>query len=340
MKYQISYFYSKAWTFLFFAFPFILILSMNLIFGYDVKSSKEKSLIYFFLIKYITDATHVMSTYFLFLKSSAHRRALNSKLYLVPVLTILVSYLIYGYSTQTFEVILGYMALFHIVMQQFGWLKISHRLNKCDSFEQKINYSAFIGMTLMPILYWHSGASVVSPSYFYPENIKVIFSTKMAGYFVLGSYLLTAPMVFYTIFNFLKNRIVNLSSVLITIATGNIFYIGLIYAKSPTYFWLSLIITHAWGYHFFISKNLMQLEGFSSQANSYKKNTRVILSWMLAIILLAGTWYYFIFSFKHLKWVIPMLWSPLLIHYVFDSIVWKRKFLNKLGEFSQLGFQK
>lgn len=105
----------------------------------------------------LVDVAHVYSTFFrVYLDVDELKR--RPTLYtLVPVLGFVFAALVYGVGRLLFWQVLAYLAVFHFVRQQYGWVALYR--GRCHEFDRKghiLDAAAVYAATLYPLAYWHA----------------------------------------------------------------------------------------------------------------------------------------------------------------------------------------
>jgi hypothetical protein len=103
------------------------------------------------------DVAHVYSTSFrVYLDGDELRR--RARLYtLVPLIGFGVAFLLYAAGEAVFWRALAYLAVFHFVRQQYGWVALYRgRCGEHDRIGHWLDAAAIYAATLYPLAYWHA----------------------------------------------------------------------------------------------------------------------------------------------------------------------------------------
>jgi hypothetical protein len=104
----------------------------------------------------LIDVAHVWSTIYrtyLDPEELGRRPALYAG---VPILAYAAGVLAYAVSAATFWTALAYLAVFHFVRQQYGWVALYDRRLEAGRLDRVIDKTAIYAATIFPILWWHA----------------------------------------------------------------------------------------------------------------------------------------------------------------------------------------
>lgn len=105
----------------------------------------------------LCDVAHVWSTAFRTYLDPAERRARPWLLALVPLLGLAASVALMTLGDLLFWRALAYLAIFHFVRQQYGWVSLYRaRAGEKSRAGRVIDTAAIYAATLWPLLYWHT----------------------------------------------------------------------------------------------------------------------------------------------------------------------------------------
>ena len=330
--------------------PAILVSFIAIVFSDPISQLNElPSWLWLVLIVGI-DAGHVYSTLFrtyLVRDMLQHRQAL---LTLTPIVAWTVGCLLYSIDTLLFWRALAYLALFHFIRQQYGFMMIYGR-NERDlpDYYKKIDKAAIYLATLYPLIYWHCHERAFN--WFVDEDFIQIRSTPLNA-LVAGLYLVI--LMLYAIKEFVmwqKMNFFNLPRNLLLFGTALSWYVGIVEFNNDLIFTATNIIAHGIPYY-----ALIWAYGYK-QALRTKTTTQFIEPWinklfsrkavLLYISLLfalayieEGFWDGLIWKERHqlfflfkslptinssqtLAWLVPLLALPQITHYLLDAFIWR-----------------
>lgn len=260
---------------------------------------------------------------------------------LVPLASYFVGVALYSESANLFWRALAYVAVFHFVRQQFGWVSLYRRkLNESDSLGKWIDTAAIYAATVYPLVFWHTNL---------PRNFEWFVPNDFGGLpqiveqiafpiYILALGLYFAKSIYLCVFK----RFYNPGKDIIVLTTAVCWYLGIVAFNSDYAFTVTNVLIHGLPYFALIYVYAKQK---SASANSayrlFSSNIVFFLSllWLLAYAeellwhksvwhergwLFGADW-----NFEDYKvYFVPLLALPQLTHYVLDGFIWRRKFLN------------
>lgn len=281
------------------------------------------------------DVSHVWSTLFrTYLDHEEfqnHRRLLTWTPLVVFTLTLLVA----SFSLHLFWRILAYVAVFHFMKQQFGFMRI-YKAKASDFRKQVISDNFVIYWSMLyPVLFWHMNIdrnfSWFMAGDFVQWNIKHIglFNTIGSGIYlvVIGAWLIQELA-------FSSTRL-PIGKILWVMTTATNWFLGIVWFNSDLIFTLTNVIAHGVPYlalvYFYQNKKMKLRKQWISP--------RFLGHFLLVILVLAMVEEIFwevmvnkefrsIFPTVEVPYVILVLATALLsvpqiTHYVVDGFIWK-----------------
>lgn len=313
----------------------LLLLAIGAQFGFLHDESPEWTWISAVLL---IDVAHVWSTGFRVyfdLEEFKRRIWLYS---LVPVFGYLIGVALYSESAILFWRVLAYVAVFHFVRQQFGWVRLYRaKLKEKDDFGKWIDTAAIYLTSVYPLVYWHSNLPR-NFAWFVPNDFgglpavaeKILFPVYVAAlclYFLKSIHL----AIFKNFFNPGKDIVVATTAVC--------WYLGIVQFDSDYAFTVTNVIIHGVPYFaivWFYAKQ--RRETATKSYRLFSSNIVFFLSilWLLAfaeeVLWHRGVWHERQWLFgadwdleKYKMYFVPLLALPQLTHYVLDGFVWRRK---------------
>lgn len=310
------YVVQRNYDFVFFGAPILFCIGYLLFLPLDLDNHISKNLGYFLFVHLFINVCHVlMSVFVLMTDSEKAQKILKPVCYRFGLL-VTAMLLLKVFNRGTYHSFIAYSALFHIIMQLYGWIKISTKEFK-NNFVSKVYIILFFLIAVFSLLFWHTGESVVSRWYYYPNSIRLIeingLSEVSKGVTSISAILFLLLFVYQSV----KSSVILWGTLYSMVTLWLVFSFGLLESSSSSFFWFAMTITHGWPYHFFVLSYRHRLTKKSILTNKEKK-------WWATSIGLGILWYIASKSVSKYDLFEPLIWLPLLFHYAFDSLAWKR----------------
>jgi hypothetical protein len=224
-----------------------------------------------------------------------------------------------------FPVFIGYIALSHILLQHFGWMRLIERQEQLPLWHRRVDLVLFVSLVGLPIYFWHTGQSSVQLSYFMQDNL-ILRVPESPWPMINCLYLvIVAAAIIWNFWLFIERSKTSLSRISFFLITVFWWYGGLVIAPVDAIFWICLITCHGWSY----------LLHTSSAGAPHWQKSWPLLALLLAAIVINGAWWSNLRSAWTQPgvspWLLLIVWMPLFLHYTFDSIIWKKRFQAKLN---------
>jgi len=307
-------------------------------------SHAEVTPIWWLILVVGVDVAHVYSTIFrTYLDPGELRR--RPLLYAgVPLLGWFGGALLYSLGALTFWRVLAYLAVFHFIRQQYGFLMVYNRREKdLPRLCHRIDIATIYAAMLYPLVYWHTHL---------PQN----FDWFVSGDFIsLPPWLDPICFIVYglVLVTFLAKEIwlrhtgrpLNLCRWLLIGGTAMSWFCGIVVAHGDLAFTLTNVVAHGLPYTALIwiyRRNQDRRE----KAKGSLFTWRLVPLYLGALILLAyleeGLWDGFVWrehldyfagaaflpqidSSTVLAWLVPLLALPQISHYLLDGFIWRFK---------------
>jgi hypothetical protein len=299
--------------------------------------------LWLFLIVFI-DVGHVYSTVY---RTYADKETVSKHKNLfvgLPVLLLVISVVLHSISGLLFWRCLAYLAVYHFIRQQYGFLKIYSRKDADNKIRRIMATITIYAVTALPVLYWH-----VSPgrrfSWFIPNDFMMAGMHPLLPVFIVAAFWLVVTV--YTISEIvfsIKTGAVNVQKNLVVIGTALSWYIGIVHYNSDFVFTFLNVVCHGIPY-----MTLVWIHGkkLHAQKGSFLKiiyGRFTLLLFLLPLFFIAyveeGFWDSLVWQehgdvfsvFNHisisipkqaLNIIVPLLALPQLFHYVIDGLIWR-----------------
>jgi hypothetical protein len=286
------------------------------------------------------DVAHVWSTVFrvyLDKDEMARRPALY---WLVPIIGFALGVALYSEGEQVFWRVLAYVAVFHFVRQQYGWVALYRaKAGERDRLGRWIDTVAIYAASVYPLIYWHA-------------HLPRRFWWFMTGDFTALPLLLAkvaAPLYWLAMLayavkalgDWFINKQRNAGKHIVIATTAICWYVGIVAYNSDYAFTVTNVVIHGVPYFaliYWYSRRRLEQTGGRGVYRLFARGPLLFLAslWAIAYVeeliwdrgvwhdrswLFGGGW-----ELGALKMLlVPLLALPQLTHYVLDGFVWKRK---------------
>jgi hypothetical protein len=296
----------------------------------------------------VVDVAHVYSTLFrTYLDGDEVRR--RPLLYAgVPLGCFLVGAGLHAFSRDWFWRILAYVALFHFVRQQVGWVAVYRaRAGLAKSrVDRVLDDAAIYAATLYPVAVWHASPPrafhwFVEGDFFDAQAFAGVLPAVAVGYAVV-----LAAYVVRGVIQAMRGK-VQLGKHVVVLTTVATWYVGIVATNSDFSFTVANVIVHGVPYVAFLWFYARERAPEASRA----VGSRIVLRGGLALF--CGTLLVAAFLeemvWDRLVWrshpqifggeasdspllspallavVVPLLAVPQATHYVLDAVLWRRR---------------
>lgn len=293
----------------------------------------------------LIDVAHVYSTLFRTYLDPVRNKKYSTLFYAVPILCYILGVLCYSVDALVFWRLLAYLAVFHFVRQQYGFMRLYSRTEHSSLFNRKLDAVAIYTATLYPILWWHlhPGRNF---NWFIEEDFMFLSANRLTpiatGLYILviAAYLIKEIRLAYQLrtFNVPKNAIV--------FGTFISWFVGIVLLNGDLVFTLLNVVSHGIPY--------MALVWVTSKKEQERQTNKVsrlffgqygVFCFIGCLFLLAwleeGVWDGFVWrehqsvflwfsrlpqmtSKYTLAFLVPLLSLPQSVHYVLDGFIWRK----------------
>jgi hypothetical protein len=258
---------------------------------------------------------------------------------LVPVLGYVLGVALYSEGDMLFWRVLAYLAVFHFVRQQYGWVALYRaRRGERDRAGWWIDACAIYLATIYPLVYWHSNL----PRHFwwFLPNDFARLPGIVAQIIEPIYWLALAAYAARSLYRWLVKGVVNPGKDIVVVTTAVCWYAGIVAYNSDYAFTVTNVIIHGVPYLALVYW-YARTRRTETTSKPYRWLARGPIMFLLTLWLLAyveelfwhrGMWHerawlfggaWDVQSFK--VWLIPLLALPQLTHYVLDGFIWRRR---------------
>jgi len=190
------------------------------------------------------DVAHVWSTAFrVYLDPAEVRR--RPVLYMgLPALIYVVGALIYALSPAGFWRVLAYVAVYHFVRQQYGWVALyRRRAGETARLDRILDTAAVYAATIWPLIYWH-GHLPRRFVWFVPNDFVAGLASDVATFTEPLYWALLAAFVLRQLQRAATGQKVNAGKVLVVTTTWACWWTGIVALDSDYAFTVTNVLIH------------------------------------------------------------------------------------------------
>lgn len=290
------------------------------------------------------DVSHVYATLYRTYADPEARARHATLLRLAPLLCWVAGVALYASDDKLFWSALAYLAVFHFIRQQYGFLRIYARREPSTRPSRAIDAAAIYLATLYPIVYWHAHL---------PRN----FDWLISGDFIPGlpiwaeratAGLYVAALAAYAVKEILawrKTRSWNWPKQLLLAGTALSWYVGIVWLNGDLAFTLTNVVAHGIPYVALVwNSGERRVAAAGARRGTYALAALPLfvgLLWLLAF-LEEGLWHGLVWrdkaelfpwfqglpALQDASWLailVPLLALPQATHYVLDGFIWRMR---------------
>lgn len=351
---------SAAWDTALIISPAFVTSLIALVFASQLDNSKALPVWAWVTFVLLVDVAHVYATLF---RTYLDRKAFNQNgtlLLTIPIACWTVGCLLYCIDGLLFWRALAYLAVFHFIRQQFGFMALYSR--KDPEAYQKFRWldsACIYAATLYPLIYWHTHL----PRNFnwfvngdFAESLPAVLSEV-----ALLIYMAVAALYIAKELTLLKTTgFFNIPRNLIVFGTALSWWVGIVALNSDIAFTMTNVVTHGIPYMalIWLYRNSSAGDPEAAKASAHGSGVSLILRFITRRALSCGPAFVFLLwtlayleegiwdgliwrehlgvflpfstlpaisDFSILAIVIPLLSLPQSTHYVLDGFIWRVK---------------
>jgi hypothetical protein len=303
----------------------------------DFFLNQQVSTIWWIVLVLCIDVSHVYSTLFRLYWDKQTFTKFKKLLIVIPVAGFIGGFFLHWYDSMLFWRVLAYIAVYHFVRQQYGFLRLYSRMEQHSRLEKVIDTVAIYAATLYPLVYWHITATEKIAWFIkgdfvrldWPQLLPYLLFTYLI---ILGIYVAKEArrVMISGFFNIPKN--------LVMIGTFASWYVGIVAFQGDLIFTLLNVVAHGIPY-----MALIWLHGEKKRADNFRFTRKGVVIFMGVLFVLA---YLEEYIWDRLVWqdhadifpaiihfavtnsiavsmVVSLLVLPQMTHYVLDGFIWR-----------------
>ncbi len=296
------------------------------------------------------DVAHVWATGWRVLSDGAEMRA-RAGLYLAVPLTAWASgVVLYSLSSLLFWRVLAYVAVFHFVRQQYGWVALYRAKNGEGESGRLLDAAAIYGATLTPLLFWHTHLPRRFQWFLQGDFVAGLPPAVSQAAFALYA-LIFAAWALKETGRVRRKEPFSPGKILVVLTTAATWFLGIVVFDSDYAFTVMNVLVHGipyLGLVWFATKGRAEDRRARRQTPALADRAATGLAlFLLPLLALAFAeewgWDRLVWhdnsvlfpgpalhpSALLLAFVVPLLALPQATHYVLDAFLWKRRKANR-----------
>jgi hypothetical protein len=284
------------------------------------------------------DVSHVYSTVFRTYLDPRERSRLPDLYVVFPLVAWAGGVVLYSMGSLYFWRVLAYLAVFHFIRQQYGFMMIYSARNRTG--DTRLDKAAIYMATLYPLLYWHCHERAF---HWFVE--RDFFSVRFPWVTEVSLLLYVGVFVAYMVAearSYQAVRRINIPKNLLLVSTALTWWVGIITFNNDVAFTATNVIAHGVPYLALIwlykSKEAVLTHAptrlFSLQGIPLYIGALFAIAFLEEAFWDGFVWrdHYALFSWiwsvgapseSVLAFIVPLLVLPQFLHYVFDAFLWR-----------------
>lgn len=286
----------------------------------------------------LIDVAHVYATGFRVYFDPQERRRRVWLYALVPLLAFAIGAAIYSEGRMLFWRTLAYLAVFHFIRQQYGWVALYRsKAGERDVVGKVIDSAAIYLATVYPLVYWHC----------HPRRFAWFVHTDFAEIPAITERIL-APVYWsalglyaaYSAYQAICRGRFNPGKDIVVATTAACWHVGIVTFNSDYAFTVTNVITHGIPYMVLVAWYREHRTPAAPIGNVATRHWQRILFFVSVLWLLAyveelfwdcGVWHEHSWLFGPAwdigdfdQFLVPLLAVPQITHYILDGFIWRR----------------
>ncbi|OXB05681.1 hypothetical protein [Flavobacterium pectinovorum] len=320
--------------------PSFFVLAIIFLFQDYITDIEDKYSFYtwLFLIVFI-DVAHVYATLFKTYFVADEFRKNKRRLLLLPTICFVVGIILFSFGSLVFWSFLAYVAVFHFIRQQYGFMRLYARNEQKTKFSVFIDNLTIYASTGYPMLYWFFSSE--RKFNWFVENEFFKFHNSFFLEILFWVYLIIILVyITYTIYKSIHNNFFNFPKNAIILGTALSWYFGIVYFNDDLIFTLLNVVSHGLPYMALIYfREIENKANVNSRVFSYLRSYNAMFIYILILLIIAFSeeflWEILVWNenislttFDFSNWqflIVPLLSVPQFTHYLLDGFIWKSK---------------
>jgi hypothetical protein len=299
----------------------------------------------------LVDVAHVWSTSFVVYTDPVEWKRRPLLYALTPVAAFAVGVALYAWGPGPFWRAIAYLAVYHFVRQQYGWVMMYRGRNgERDRLGRWLDGATIYLATIYPLVWWHAQlprdfAWMRTGDFLTGLPTWVADATGVAYLALLAIYVLRA------LAQLVRRQPVSWGKHLVVVTTAACWYVGIVATNSDYTFTITNVLIHGVPYMALVYVYARNAAREPDAARG--PNARLLTGGRGVVVFLSTLW--LIAYFEELLWdrtlwhdrewlfgtgidigsgamiIAPLLAVPQLTHYFLDGFLWRRRANPRLG---------
>jgi hypothetical protein len=249
--------------------------------------------------------------------------------------------LLYGAGSWVFWRVLAYLAVYHFLRQQFGFVMVyRHRAGERGAFDRRLDKLTIYSAMLYPLVFWHADPERSFAWFLEGDFVELpLWTARLAVWIysaILGTFLLRQIQLW------VGGKSLNLGKIGIVLSTASVWYVGIVFLNSDFAFTVTNVVAHGvpyialiwvygrnkWGRtetgwrRLFRPTGLVYFLGFLLLLGYLEEGLADLLVWHEHGMFFGSLPQVYL-SNSMLTLVVPLLTVPQATHYILDAWIWK-----------------
>lgn len=284
------------------------------------------------------DVSHVYSTLFRMYWDKPTFDKYKRLLVLIPLIGFVIGFAIHFYDSMLFWRVLAYVAVYHFVRQQYGFMRLYSRHEHTNRLYRTIDTLTIYAATIYPLVYWHLNATEKIAWFIQGDFIRIDLARYTPVFTFMYVVILLAYVIKETVVS-VNNEQFNLPKNFIVAGTCLSWYVGIVAFQADLIFTLLNVVAHGIPY-----MALIWIYGEKKGTKKFDFNWKGVAIFSVSLLTLAyfeeNLWDSFVwkdhvevFPFLAdispvnnplvLSIVVALLVLPQVTHYVLDGFIWR-----------------
>lgn len=349
MRIRCAWIHSAALDVPFILAPPFLLLAIVWIFPEVFGATAEFSEWHWIALVLLIDVAHVYSTIYRTYLDPLARQHYRFELTWYPFIAFVLMVLLHSFSTLWFWRMLAYLAVFHFVRQQYGFMRLYQRRESPPVWKRRMDAITIYAATIAPLLHWHTS---------YPKRFNWFMPNDMLGVDVPGIasmvlWMHAACLVAYAVSEVImisRGAEVSLPKNILIAGTAISWYMGIVHFNGDVTFTLFNVVAHGVPYMALVwaygrKRTANSGDGYKSVRSFFSLGALPLFLGSLFLLAFVEEGFWDALVWREDRWVfrmfngllpviqdqamlsiiVPLLALPQVTHYIIDAFIWRMR---------------